>query len=143
MARNLMTPRSSHGQVNIFTKHWLSVFPLIQWCLWCDQTFQFTPCTPHHNHPNYPHPTKVAQLLCFGIHKAHWFLAWERRFWIFFSIHSANFAFIFEIFLLNLATMPPYLTTLSLSQSKAICPFMDKKLQTIVSNWMPHLRPCN
>lgn len=107
MAKNLMTPRYAHGQVNIFTKHWLcvfrlsfifSVFPLIQWCLGCNQTFQFAPYTPHHNHPNYPHSTKVAQLLCFGIHKTLWFLAWERRFWTFFSIHNANFAFFLNCF---------------------------------------------
>jgi hypothetical protein len=39
--------------------------------------------------------------------------------------------------------MPPYPTILSPPQSKTPCPFMDKKLQTITSNWTSNLRPCN
>jgi hypothetical protein len=39
--------------------------------------------------------------------------------------------------------MPPYPTTMSPPQSKTPCPFVDKKLQTITSNWTSHLRPYN
>ncbi len=39
--------------------------------------------------------------------------------------------------------MSPYPTTSSPPWSYAPCIFMDKGFQTIASNWMSHLKPCN
>jgi hypothetical protein len=69
MARNLMTLGCLHGQANAsidhFVYHLFWVFsPSIQWCLGCDQTFQFAPYALQHNHPKYPHLKKVTQLVC-------------------------------------------------------------------------------
>jgi hypothetical protein len=49
----------------LFVYHLFWVFsPSIQWCLGCDQTFQFAPYAPQHNHPNDPHLKKATQLVC-------------------------------------------------------------------------------
>jgi hypothetical protein len=49
----------------IFIYHcfWVSS-PPTQWCLGCNQTFQFAPRAPHHNHHDYLHVIHVTQLLC-------------------------------------------------------------------------------
>ncbi len=55
----------------VYHSFWGSSSP-IQWCLGCNQTFQFALCAPHHNHLDDPHLTKITHLLrlesikCFG-----------------------------------------------------------------------------
>jgi hypothetical protein len=83
----------------LFVYHLFWVFsPSIQWCLGCDQTFQFTPYASQHNHPDYPHLKKATQLLCYtiavlGIHRTPWLLVWKRSFQAPYSIHNANRTF--------------------------------------------------
>jgi hypothetical protein len=49
----------------LFVYHLFFMFsPSIQWCLGCDQTFQFAPYAPQHNHHDYPHLKKTTQLVC-------------------------------------------------------------------------------
>jgi hypothetical protein len=51
----------------LFVYHLFWVFsPSIQWCLGCDQTFQFTPYAPQHNHPNDPQLVCLEFIGCLG-----------------------------------------------------------------------------
>jgi hypothetical protein len=68
-----MTLGCWHEHVKAFTNRCLcayclssifGVFLLIQLCLGWNQFLKFTPCTPHHNHPNYLHLTMGINLLC-------------------------------------------------------------------------------
>jgi hypothetical protein len=82
----------------LFVYHLFWVFsPSIQWCLGCDQTFQFTPYAPQHNHPNDPHLEKGYTIGVLTIHKMPWLHVWERSFQTPSSIHNANRTF-FENF---------------------------------------------
>ncbi len=75
----------------------------IQLCLGSNRIFQFTPCAPHHNHPNYFHPTMGAHSLCLIIHYMPQLPIWAKRFWAPFSIHGASLAFFFNKIFKNLA----------------------------------------
>ncbi len=46
----------------------------------CDWIFQFTPCTPHHNHPNHFHLTTRTHLLCLESITHHNFQFWLKGF---------------------------------------------------------------
>jgi len=97
----------------------------------CDWIFRFTPCAPHHNHPDYFHLTMGAHLLClesithhdfqFGLEDFERFLPSMVQASPFYSTNSSKIWPTMNFF----ATISPPLW------SNAPCPFVDKGHQTI------------
>jgi hypothetical protein len=102
-----------------------------QLCLGCNQIFQFAPCAPHRNHPNYLHSTMGAHLLCLESqthHNLQFGLKGFKRLLpsmvqsLPFS--SINFSKIWPIVKFSPTSSPPM-------WSNAPYPFVDKGHQTI------------
>jgi hypothetical protein len=99
--------------------------------LGCDQIFQFAPCAPHHNHPDYLHSTMGAHLLCsksithhnlqFGLKGFKRLLPSMVQSLLFYSTNSSR---IWPTMKLSPTSLPPM-------WSNAPCPFVD---QTIATN---------
>ncbi len=112
----------------------------IQSCLGSNWIFQFTPCAPHHNHPNYFHPTMGAHLLCLKSITCHNFQFGPKGFELFFpSMVQASPSF-FMKFSKMWPTTKKFLTSSPPLWSNTPCPFVDKGHQTFaISLWL-HLK---
>ncbi len=95
---------------------YLVFFLLIQLCLGCDQIFWFGPCTPHHNHLHYFHPTMGAHLLCLESITHHSFQLGQKVLNVFFSTNSSKIWPTMNFF--PTSSPPPW--------SNAPCPIVDK-----------------